>query len=244
MRPRLLVLLLFLGLGSVDTTVALVLGVAPLRAVPAYTNTGNTYGAGAKTKLGSDTASVSVKPISPGDRLAAAGATTLFGSKPAAIAAEPMDPELAFQVSLHGIRSNMLRARFEIHDCCYLYRDRLRFALTPDAEKGKARVHIGAYQLPPGESKVDEFSGPTQVYHSRAEIALPIIGDIGTDSFEIQISYQGCSEKGVIVCYPPQIKKFRVAGTPEGFRVSEVNPSAPNEIPEADGQRVPGLPNR
>lgn len=122
-----------------------------------------------------------------------------------------IDPEQAFKVSITGGGAGTLVARFAIADCCYLYRDKVAFEVAGQGLK------LGPYQLPPGEKKTDEFFGTTEVYHGNVDVRLPIIAS-GTvpAQFSVKVSYQGCSEKGVTICYPPTNKNFDVAAADLG----------------------------
>jgi thiol:disulfide interchange protein DsbD len=123
-------------------------------------------------------------------------------------AAEPEvpDPEKAFTVAVGGKEPGTLLVRFAIADCCYLYRDKTKFEITR-----ADGVRLGDYRLPPGKVKIDEFIGKTEVYDKGFEMTLPIEGLGAQDAgFDLGISYQGCSEKVVSICYPPRTRNFRI----------------------------------
>lgn len=127
-------------------------------------------------------------------------------------AMEPVDPEIAFQANI-SVRDNAtLLARIDIADCCYLYRDKTRFELTSvDGSPLPTGPRLGSYHLPPGKSKMDEFIGKTDVYEESLETALPVTGLGQTDrDLLLKLTYQGCSEKGVAICYPPTTKTFPI----------------------------------
>ncbi len=129
---------------------------------------------------------------------------------------EVVDPEEAYRILLEPLDADSLRARFEIADCCYLYRERTGFELT-EAPPG---THLGPIVLPRGKLKVDEFIGQTEVYTHGFEVRLPIEG-ARNGPFTIKIHYQGCSEKGVAICYPPLSKSFRVSlGADGAWRIA------------------------
>ncbi len=131
---------------------------------------------------------------------------------PADGTAEPVDPEKAFMVNVSARDKDTLLAHFDIDDCCYLYRDKMKFALTAaDGGAAPADVRLGNYTLPAGESKTDEFIGTTQIYKQGFDVALPLTG-LGTQdrNLLLAITYQGCSEKGVVICYPPATHKFNI----------------------------------
>ncbi len=135
---------------------------------------------------------------------------------------EVVDPEKAFTLLVEPFGKNILRARFEIADCCYLYRDKINFKLTRlDGGPLSEGVRLGTYKLPRGKIKVDEFIGKTEVYHKGLAVRLPIEGlrDKKTE-LALKATYQGCSEKGVTICYPPATKTFSV--TPAGGGVLAV----------------------
>ncbi len=126
--------------------------------------------------------------------------------------AEPVDPETAFMVTLAAHGNDALNARFDIADCCYLYRDKIKFALTSaDGSPLPADLRLGDYALPSGQTKTDEFIGKTEVYHQGFEVTLPIVGLGAQDrDLALRLDYQGCSDKGVVICYPPVTKTYSV----------------------------------
>jgi thiol:disulfide interchange protein DsbD len=127
-------------------------------------------------------------------------------------AAEPVDPEIAFRMNITARGNEALLARIDIADCCYLYRDKMKFELTAaDGSALPADVRLGSVELPAGKIKTDEFIGKTEIYETGFEVALPIVGGAAPDrDMLLHVTYQGCSEKGVIICYPPVTKKFGV----------------------------------
>src|SRR3989344_2684646 len=123
---------------------------------------------------------------------------------------EPPDPEQAFQVSVTARDNATLLARMDIADCCYLYRDKTKIELVA-ADGAPTDARLGDYLLPPGKTKLDEFIGKTEVYEKGFEILLPVSGlNAGDRDLQLRITYQGCSEKGVAICYPPTTKTFGV----------------------------------
>ena len=125
---------------------------------------------------------------------------------------EPVDPEKAFRVNITARDGEALLARIDIADCCYLYRDKMKFDLTAaDGSALPADLRLGGVDLPAGKIKTDEFIGKTEIYENGFEVTLPIAGGAAPDrDMLLHITYQGCSEKGVIICYPPVTKKFGV----------------------------------
>lgn len=131
---------------------------------------------------------------------------------------EVVDPNVAFRISVHPIDQRTLLARFDIADCCYLYRERTRFEL----KDAPADVRLGAFTLPPGKVKTDEFVGRTEVYYQGFEVRLPVEGGLEGRAFTLQVGYQGCSEKGVAICYPPMTREFRVNHTMGTWSIAPV----------------------
>jgi thiol:disulfide interchange protein DsbD len=125
--------------------------------------------------------------------------------------AEPVDPEKAFRISVMARDNATLLARIDIADCCYLYRDKTKFELLETSGAPSTGVRLADYTLPPGKAKVDEFIGKTEVFVKGFETLLPVTGLGGPDrDLQLKVTYQGCSEKGVAICYPPTTRTFGV----------------------------------
>jgi thiol:disulfide interchange protein DsbD len=121
--------------------------------------------------------------------------------------AEPPDPEKVFVPSLRADGADALVLRFDVDGCCYLYRDKLGFELVASAGgKLPADVRLGAWQLPPGKIKDDEFVGKTEVYEKPFEVRLPVSNLAAASTVALKVNYQGCAEKPVAICYPPTSK--------------------------------------
>ncbi len=129
---------------------------------------------------------------------------------PVAQQSDVPDPEQVFRVSVQRGDAS-LRVRVDIDDCCYLYRDKIKLALTGgDGKAAPAGVKLGTYTLPPGNVKNDEFIGKTEVYHSSFEFEVALEGS--ADNLALTVGYQGCAEKPVQICYPPITKTVAIAG--------------------------------
>ena len=118
---------------------------------------------------------------------------------------EFLDPEIAFVPTVEVVDADTLRARWEIADEYYLYRDKIRFQVLEP--QGTA---IGEPTFAPGLVKEDEFFGRVEVYYERAEVLIPLRNDgaIG-DQLQLEVGYQGCADAGL--CYPPIKKTFTVS---------------------------------
>ncbi len=156
--------------------------------------------------------------------------------------AEPVDPEKAFRVRVEP-HPQGARVRVEIEDCCYLYRDKTTFRLASAAGAAPLPpdVRLGKVELPPGEIKVDEFIGKTEVYHKPFEVLVPIEGLANAaGALALTVGYQGCSEKGVSICYPPTTKTFTLAGGTPAVAATAVSGevAAPAPAPAPAGART------
>lgn len=134
---------------------------------------------------------------------------------------EVPDPEQAFRVSVQSRDASTLLVRFKIDDCCYLYRDKIRLSLVGADGKTEAKTaRLGDYALPPGKVKNDQYIGKAEIYHDSVDVTVPVEGD--TRGLSLKAIYQGCSEKGVQICFPPATKTIALTGS-----ISGVAPSAP-----------------
>jgi thiol:disulfide interchange protein DsbD len=134
--------------------------------------------------------------------------TLAFALLAAAVhAAEILPVDQAFRWSVTTETRGEAVFRWTIDDCCYLYRDKFKFAAkTPEVE-------LGSPHYPPGETKHDEFFGDMEVYRGGVEIRVPVTLGAGIgDDFQVEFGYQGCSDQGI--CYPPQKRVTSVTAGP------------------------------
>jgi len=118
----------------------------------------------------------------------------------AATEADLLPNERAFAFSARGVDERTVEARFLIADGYYLYREKLRFALTPG--------QLGGVSLPVGQIKEDEFFGRVETYRNQLVVRLPLEAAAPGRSVTVDAESQGCADIGV--CYPPQIQKVTV----------------------------------
>lgn len=145
---------------------------------------------------------------------------------------EPVDPAKAFRIDVTAAGNDTLLARFTIEDCCYLYRDKTTFALTR-ADGSAADIKLGSVSLPKGKAKTDEFLGKTEVYHQGFEVRLPVNGvNTARGDYLLKVGYQGCSEKGVTICYPPTTRQFHVTATDGKLTLASVGDAGTASAPE------------
>lgn len=152
----------------------------------------------------------------------------------------PVDPEKAFRLRLDRHPQGAL-VHFDIDECCYLYRDKIRFELVSKGRALPADARIGAVSLPPGKVKTDEFVGKTEVYTESFAVTVPITGLEQDAGAVLKVHYQGCSEKGVAICYPPTSKEFTLVAAagaaPSAATPAETAPGSAPATPPAHGPR-------
>lgn len=118
---------------------------------------------------------------------------------------EFLRPEQAFVFSVEAENGNTIKARWDIADGYYLYRDKFKFTL-----KNAEGISIGQFDMPPGKEKVDESFGNMVVYYKGVDIFIPLNrSHTNGAQVELEARYQGCADKGL--CYPPQTQVMPVS---------------------------------
>ncbi|MGB9150564.1 MAG: protein-disulfide reductase DsbD [Burkholderiales bacterium] len=110
--------------------------------------------------------------------------------------------EQAFKVSLNS-DNNKVQVDFVPAEGYYLYKDRLNFSVKNTNEGSLSPV-----LLPKGEIKEDPSFGKVEVYHHPFQAAFELNPAAAEGATDVQVGFQGCSEKGL--CYPPVKKTFKV----------------------------------
>lgn len=112
-----------------------------------------------------------------------------------------LPPEQAFKLQVELIDADHLQAHFNIAPGHYLYKNKIKFGLTPVSYK------ISQLDLPQGDWKQDPTFGRTEVFHHSFSADMQLaLANSPNDTITVQATYQGCSEKGL--CYPPQQRTF------------------------------------
>ncbi len=111
---------------------------------------------------------------------------------------EFLSPDAAFGLNIVQ-SSGQINADFTVAPGYYLYKERIKFELSPVLEH--------EIKLPNGDIKNDPNFGKMEVYHHDFTGHI-IIKDAGNAPITIKATYQGCSEKGL--CYAPQRKSFTI----------------------------------
>ena len=113
-------------------------------------------------------------------------------------------PDQAFRFDALAGGSDQVVLNWEIAEGYYLYRARIKVT-TPSAS-----AQLGAAQFPAGQFKTDEYFGRQEIYHHELRVTVPVARAAGgAFSLPLQVTYQGCAEKGL--CYPPITKSVSVA---------------------------------
>ncbi|TLU67081.1 protein-disulfide reductase DsbD [Thalassotalea litorea] len=126
---------------------------------------------------------------------------------------EFLQVDQAFQFDFNQ-QGNSVEVYFNIAEGYYLYKEKLVFK-SDSAEFQQPT-------LPQGREHEDEFFGVQQVYYQKLKFDIPI--ESATDNSSIELTYQGCAEKGL--CYPPTKKVIFLSAVGSG---NGVNDNADNE---------------
>jgi thiol:disulfide interchange protein DsbD len=114
-----------------------------------------------------------------------------------------LPPDEAYRFSGELSRPGVLHLRWVIADGYYLYKHRMKVT------SGSTQVQLGAFKLPHGDTKTDEYFGTQEVYHHQVEADVPFSrATSATREIEAHVTYQGCAEAGL--CYPPITKILKL----------------------------------
>lgn len=122
-----------------------------------------------------------------------------------------LSPEAAFGLEINQA-DNQINANFKVAPSYYLYKERIKFVLSPALDH--------EVRLPAGDIKNDPNFGKMEVYHHDFTGNI-VIKDATNTPISIKATYQGCSEKGL--CYAPQHKTFTITLK---TNQQNINPSA------------------
>lgn len=116
---------------------------------------------------------------------------------PAAPEDEFLQPDEAFRIDGSAQDSETIRIGWDIEPGYYLYGEKFRF------ESQTPGFSLGNPDLPPAETKNDQFFGEVTIYRDRVEAVIPVRRE-HTDAavMRVQAQSQGCADAGL--CYPPQ----------------------------------------
>ena len=111
----------------------------------------------------------------------------------AQVEGELLDPDVAFRFEARAVDADTLVAEWTVAEGYYLYRDKIRFAIT-----GGDAV-LGEPAIPAGKVKQDEFFGEVEIFRDRVRVEIPVSAQ--SDTITLEARSQGCADIGV--CYPP-----------------------------------------
>lgn len=101
--------------------------------------------------------------------------------------------EEAFQLTANTNATGEIELYWTIAEGYYLYQDRISVTNTDESSQ------VGAFTLPAGKEKHDEFFGDVEIYEHELGVIVPVTSSTGTAN--ITVGYQGCAHAGL--CYPP-----------------------------------------
>ena len=132
---------------------------------------------------------------------------SVLAGSPAWAEEEFLPPEQAFPLVAEAEGPNQVVINWSVAEGYYLYRNKFRFrSLTAGIRPGEA-------DIPPGESRHDEFFGEVKILRGAIEVWLPL--ERGPDSGErldLEVSSQGCADAGF--CYPPHRQTLAITLPP------------------------------
>ena len=120
---------------------------------------------------------------------------------PALAANEFLEPDQAFKLTGKVVDAQTVELRYAIAPGYYMYRERLAFGSAPDGAK------LGDPKVPKGIVKFDDtFQKDVEIYHD--DLVIPVPVQAAPALFKLEVTGQGCAEKGL--CYPPRKQTFKV----------------------------------
>ena len=161
---------------------------------------------------------------------------------PSAGEEEFLPVEKAFAVEVRAADTQTLVARLSPAENYYLYRDKIRFSLDPDAN-----AEIETVQLPRGEPKQDPNFGETEVFHVPVQALIRLQRHVPEQiSLVLNVGFQGCSEKGL--CYSPVTRQLPItlaalaaSVTPTQSAAEVASPAAASIQQPAEDRQIAGL---
>ncbi len=141
---------------------------------------------------------------------------------------ELLPAEQAFQFFATVKDANTLRLNWVIADSYYLYRDKIKLALS-----NSPSVQLGEIKLPQGQPYHDEAFGQVQIFHNDLSVDLPIIRSSKTaQTINLIAKFQGCADRGV--CYPPMESKIELLLPETNQLDAQPSPSTTVNLSEQD----------
>lgn len=162
-----------------------------------------------------------------------------------AVAAEEefLPVEKAFAIEVRAADAQTLVAMLSPAETYYLYRDKIRFSITPEGP-----ATIDSVQLPRGDVKQDPNFGKTEVFHAPVQALIRLRrGSVERTPVVLNVGFQGCSEKGL--CYAPTTRQVSLvlaalpAGNPGQSPIAGPDPASTAAAmpPSAEDRQIAGL---
>lgn len=122
-------------------------------------------------------------------------------SKPSATSGEPhyVSPDESFQLFAEVLNSHQVALHWIIRPGAYLYKHEIKIQSN--------NAKLGAYSLPKGTPKHDQWLGDYEVYYGDLKVTVPII-DVAHSPLVLTVDYLGCAENDF--CYPPITKTLEL----------------------------------
>lgn len=139
-----------------------------------------------------------------------------------ALADEFLDVDQAFQLRVELREKNQLAATWTIAEGYKLYQSSLTVKPLND------QIKLPAWTLPAAKSGYDKGLDKvvqTYLHKVTGTLVLPA----GTESFDLEVSYQGCAVAGL--CYPPQSRIFKIV---PGHLGVQALVQSPEDVPNAN----------
>ena len=136
----------------------------------------------------------------------------ILAAAPANSEQKYLEPGQAFALTAAMASPTELDVRYRIAPGYYMYRERFKFALAPDAQR------LGSPVLPNGIVKYDpNFEKDVEIYHDRVLIRIPVKAGAAAP-LTLDVTGQGCADAGL--CYPPMTTALILHPTAAGYTVS------------------------
>lgn len=139
-----------------------------------------------------------------------------------------LEPDRAFVLSVDAVNGGMVRARWDIAEGYYLYKNKFGFDL-----KDAPDVSLGKFSAPPGQFKSDPNFGQVEVYHDQVVINLPVTRAAATPAnIMLEARYQGCADAGF--CYPPITRRIALTLPAGASAAAKAADTGAADLPEQD----------
>lgn len=125
-----------------------------------------------------------------------------------------LDPEDAFVFAAAMAEPDRLDVHFTVAPNYYMYRDRFRFSIEPEADA----FRLGEAVMPSGLVQYDPtFDEEMEVYYDQYTLQLPLQPG-AAQPLTLTVVSQGCADAGL--CYPPMDHVVTLTPVANGYTVS------------------------